>query len=573
MEQPASGPRRRSDGSVRECLFFPVLERNEQERLEALMKRSMERSLQLDHQPKRWTWGGPTLSAGQEDDFVSLAARALPEAFDPTIRKSLSSSSTPTDYTGARASQNPHRSPYRAPLSHLDQGKTSISSQGLSKESVGTAVPPEIPQRDIPGEVRGAVSPVCTAPARRAESPATPSRGSSPRAQSRPRRVRSSNSRAQSPCTSGQYPSSPLRHRATTPGADSNKKWEEEEKGTRDIRGHGSLERKTSKSDTPEKTIPKSSSRDLSVEKGAELSPVTLTGKPVAGTTDAEEASRLLAERRRQARQQKEQEEKQRLEREVEERMRAEELQKKQAEERIRQDGVVRQAAEERQRQEQERTRKEEEERQQREHRWMELQAQLEREREETEQQVRKEAERHRQERELLKLQEEQERLQRKKKEAVQLEPPSPVFLMNSLPSPLLRSQGAVQVNGQVGGHSTWMKATAAPLAPLSTAHNNLGPLHMQSCGVDEFPDEVQSMDVSPVSKEDLISILEFSPVDEVHTIGTNNTSAMEDLLDLTGHVDLGDCNKNLIKSFCNPGAETQIVQTLIPPSDKLNIQ
>ncbi|XP_064190179.1 MAP7 domain-containing protein 2-like isoform X3 [Anguilla rostrata] len=391
MEQPASGPRRRSDGSVRECLFFPVLERNEQERLEALMKRSMERSLQLDHQPKRWTWGGPTLSAGQEDDFVSLAARALPEAFDPTIRKSLSSSSTPTDYTGARASQNPHRSPYRAPLSHLDQGKTSISSQGLSKESVGTAVPPEIPQRDIPGEVRGAVSPVCTAPARRAESPATPSRGSSPRAQSRPRR-------------------------ATTPGADSNKKWEEEEKGTRDIRGHGSLERKTSKSDTPEKTIPKSSSRDLSVEKGAELSPVTLTGKPVAGTTDAEEASRLLAERRRQARQQKEQEEKQRLEREVEERMRAEELQKKQAEERIRQDGVVRQAAEERQRQEQERTRKEEEERQQREHRWMELQAQLEREREETEQQVRKEAERHRQERELLKLQEEQERLQRKKR-------------------------------------------------------------------------------------------------------------------------------------------------------------
>lgn len=43
-------------------------------------------------------------------------------------------------------------------------------------------------------------------------------------------------------------------------------------------------------------------------------SPVTPTGK--AGTTDAEEASRLLAERRRLARVQKEQEEKQRLEEE-----------------------------------------------------------------------------------------------------------------------------------------------------------------------------------------------------------------------------------------------------------------
>lgn len=61
MEQPALSPssRRRSDSSVRESLFFPVLERNEQERLEALMRRSLERNLQVDQRPKRWTWGGP----------------------------------------------------------------------------------------------------------------------------------------------------------------------------------------------------------------------------------------------------------------------------------------------------------------------------------------------------------------------------------------------------------------------------------------------------------------------------------------------------------------------------------
>ncbi|KAI1891252.1 hypothetical protein AGOR_G00141860 [Albula goreensis] len=127
MEQPA--PRRRSDGSVRECLFFPVLGRNEQERLEALMRRSVERSLQLDHRPKRWTWGGPTPApaAGQEDfcetplsalstvpdlphdeslpaadqlknaaDSVSAAA-VTPPTPDPPIRKRLSSASAALD--------------------------------------------------------------------------------------------------------------------------------------------------------------------------------------------------------------------------------------------------------------------------------------------------------------------------------------------------------------------------------------------------------------------------------------------------------------------------------------------
>lgn len=61
MEQPASSPstRRRSESSVKESLFFPVLERNEQERLEALMRRSMGRNLQAEQRPKRWTWGGP----------------------------------------------------------------------------------------------------------------------------------------------------------------------------------------------------------------------------------------------------------------------------------------------------------------------------------------------------------------------------------------------------------------------------------------------------------------------------------------------------------------------------------
>lgn len=45
-----------------------------------------------------------------------------------------------------------------------------------------------------------------------------------------------------------------------------------------------------------------------------------LLGKLTAGTTDAEEASKILAEKRRQARLQKEQEERERQEREERER-------------------------------------------------------------------------------------------------------------------------------------------------------------------------------------------------------------------------------------------------------------
>ncbi|KAL7835176.1 hypothetical protein SRHO_G00294230 [Serrasalmus rhombeus] len=41
-------------------------------------------------------------------------------------------------------------------------------------------------------------------------------------------------------------------------------------------------------------------------------------------------------------------------------------------------------------------------------------------------------------------------------------------------------------------------------------------------------------MEVSPVSKEELISIPEFSPVADVQQNGVSNTRALEDLLDLT---------------------------------------
>lgn len=48
--------------------------------------------------------------------------------------------------------------------------------------------------------------------------------------------------------------------------------------------------------------------------------PSTPSGKPTAGTTDREEAARILAEKRRQAREQREREEQERREQEERER-------------------------------------------------------------------------------------------------------------------------------------------------------------------------------------------------------------------------------------------------------------
>lgn len=79
----------------------------------------------------------------------------------------------------------------------------------------------------------------------------------------------------------------------------------------------------------------------------------------------------------------------------------------------------------------------------------------------------------------------------------------------------------------------------------------------------------------SPVSKEELISIPEFSPVNEMipgvslDQNGTGNARALQDLLDFTGPpmfpkrssetLSLDDCNKNLIEGFNSPGQESTL--------------
>ncbi|XP_044104065.1 ensconsin isoform X9 [Neovison vison] len=152
----------------------------------------------------------------------------------------------------------------------------------------------------------------------------------------------------------------------------------------------------------------------------APASPSTVTAaaspKTSAGTTDPEEATRLLAEKRRLAREQREKEEREKREREELERQKREELAQKVAEERARREEESRrleaQQAREREEQREEQLRRQAEERERREREDLER-AQKQKE---EEARLREEAERVRQEREKHFQREEQERLERKKR-------------------------------------------------------------------------------------------------------------------------------------------------------------
>ncbi|XP_069090757.1 ensconsin isoform X3 [Pleurodeles waltl] len=150
------------------------------------------------------------------------------------------------------------------------------------------------------------------------------------------------------------------------------------------------------------------------------LLPSPTSNKMSAGTNNPEEATRILTEKRRLAREQREREEQERREREEEERKKREEMAQKIAEERARRE-------EEARKQEAERKQKEEEERREKEEQLLRLAEEkeqkekdeitrLQKQKEEEEARQREEAERIRLEREKHFQKEEQERLERKKR-------------------------------------------------------------------------------------------------------------------------------------------------------------
>ncbi|XP_044090836.1 MAP7 domain-containing protein 2 isoform X7 [Neovison vison] len=344
-------------------------------------------------------------------------------------------------------------------------------------------------------------------------------------------------------------------------------------------------------------------------------------GKPTAGTTDAGEAAKILAEKRRQARLQKEQEEQERLEKEEQDsyvlrRLEREELKRKAEEEKLRLEEEARKQEEEKKRQEEEEKRKAEEEAKRKAKEELLLKEEQEKEKQEKEKQekvmiekqkeaaeakAQEAAKQMRLEREQIILQIEQERLERKKRidEIMKRTRKSDMSPEVKKEDPKVELQSAVcvekktkpvvpnkiEINGLNNCQEVNGVGRSTPETfPRDIFSNGLKPVgglvHLdtldgKSNSLDDSTEEVQSMDVSPVSKEELISIPEFSPVSEMipgvslDQNGTGNARALQDLLDFTGppmypkrsseNLSLDDCNKNLIEGFNSPGQENTL--------------
>ncbi|XP_062395308.1 MAP7 domain-containing protein 1a isoform X3 [Sardina pilchardus] len=139
-------------------------------------------------------------------------------------------------------------------------------------------------------------------------------------------------------------------------------------------------------------------------------------GKPMAGTNNPEEASRILAEKRRQAREQREREEQEKREQEERDRVLREERVAREAEERKRREEEARLMGEQQKQRDEEERLLQEKEAQERARAEQEENEKLQKQKEEAEAKAREEAERQRLEREKHFQKEEQERLERKKR-------------------------------------------------------------------------------------------------------------------------------------------------------------
>ncbi|XP_055719688.1 MAP7 domain-containing protein 2 isoform X2 [Salvelinus fontinalis] len=164
-----------------------------------------------------------------------------------------------------------------------------------------------------------------------------------------------------------------------------------------------------------ETTLSTEGSADEALPPGATPSP-----RPSAGTMDPEEASRLLAEKRREARLKREREEEESLRKEELERRGREELERRRLEQRARLEAEAKWLVEERKRREEEEQKHAEEERASAEEekalRAMQEAALLQKQREEEEAQAREKAEQQRLERDKHFQEEEEQRQERKKR-------------------------------------------------------------------------------------------------------------------------------------------------------------
>uniref|UniRef100_A0A8C6ER83 MAP7 domain containing 2 n=1 Tax=Marmota marmota marmota TaxID=9994 RepID=A0A8C6ER83_MARMA len=631
--------------------------REEEERLEAMMRRSLERTQQLELK-KKCSWGTSVATGpGGRDacDKLSTSTMNLPKQMEPPMSKRLSSSTVAISYSPDRAHHRMHLSPmenflvmrlltptqaslarsrsalmlseqandsapvgplkssYKSSPTRTTERKKATATSGAGDAGKGAPAGAEAsPVEKVKRGQRATTSIPAGglgSPLRRCELPAgLPKRSSSPVLSKTTSKVYPQSPKTVKPS----YPGSPVKYRfPPIPNQETPKKKAEKEKSNKEKEGASSQQAAGHLGEeTPEKYVTDKHATEKHVAEKHATEKHMADKQPTAGTTDAGEAAKILAEKRRQARLQKEQEEQERLEKEEQERLEREELKRKAEEERLHLEEEARKQEEKKKWQEEEERRKAGEEAKQKAEEELLLKekqekekqekAMIEKQKEAAEAKAQEAAKQMRLEREQIMLQIEQERLERKKrideimkrtrksdvspevkKEDSKAEI-QPVLCVENKTKPVVPNK--IEINGLNTCQEVNAVGRAAPETfPRDVFSNGLKPVgafvHLdaldgKSNSLDDSTEEVQSMDVSPVSKEELISIPEFSPVSEMipgmslDQNGTGNARALQDLLDFTGppfpkrsseNLSLDDCNKNLIEGFNSPGQETTL--------------
>ncbi|XP_069014440.1 ensconsin isoform X7 [Embiotoca jacksoni] len=440
-------------------------------RHEAVIRRTLDRSHKTRQKPNRWSWGGvhhtniPSTPA--DADRRSLSTMNLSKQSDPVITKRLSSSSATLLHSPDRGLRCLPLTPWESNVVNRLQQPThsylarSRSAMSLSGEQAAMPVCP----RSVSCHPMGSMSfkalqaqplPHCRSQERSLSRETASSSSTIPRRRTTgtTRKDRDNVRKSWSNLTLPLAPvlSLPPSKRSSSPGKKISKvtapspgrppqKTAGRPPTPKRLKSPGAEDPGNLRPVrvTPDSSHPSTPSRAQDKEEeqvlspplprpqplgqnrsSTEQNPATPTGasekvssppahKPSAGTTDPEEASRILSEKRRLAREQREREEEQRRQQEEQGRLAKEEMARRKAEERARREEEVQHQAEDRRR-------KEEEERKVEEEKEREEAERLQKQKEEDESRQREEAERLRQEREKHFQKEEAERLERKKR-------------------------------------------------------------------------------------------------------------------------------------------------------------
>ncbi|XP_027543169.1 MAP7 domain-containing protein 3 isoform X8 [Neopelma chrysocephalum] len=443
----------------------------EKEKYEAVLHRTLERNQRLETRQKRWSWGGSvtpdseskteqqstdeggtggskrstsTANLKQAEGAVNKrlsSSAALLNASDRTRRSQLSpldSSVISRLLAPTQASLARSKSAATLSADGQDPSESHLCPRSASASSISSSVPaPKVPVRSrsidrLKSSLSSsdASSPDSTqksetekpSPAsglRRPPSPSVSAHRRSPSPANLVKRPPSPSAvrqktRPPSPGVSKQRPPSPtpvskpapIQRPPLTPGViNITKKKTEAESKPKDKSTEGTGQEQGA-----------SPALDRDVGAASTKTKEESGSKTVAGTTTAEEAAKILAEKRRLAREQREREGQERIQRQEEERIREEEMTKRATEEKARREEELRKQEEEKRLFHEEQQRQAEEERIRREQEEQEKLAELQHQREEAEAKAQEEAERQRLERERIMQQNMQERLERKKR-------------------------------------------------------------------------------------------------------------------------------------------------------------